>query len=141
MARQRRDRRHGVLPGLLLANVAWGTDARLPPEWDTVKKPIAEFKDPRMVQAVPRLADGLGRARRSGSTSTVSCSTKPIWPRRSTATEDRPQPLQAEHYLFLNLAIGGDNGGDPSGTEFPAKFEVDYVRVFQQRGAGASRRG
>ena len=34
-------------------------------------------------------------------------------------------------YLLVNLAIGGNNGGDPSGTQFPAKYEVDYVRVYQ----------
>jgi len=31
----------------------------------------------------------------------------------------------------LNLAIGGTAGGDPSATAFPARFEVDYVRVYQ----------
>jgi beta-glucanase (GH16 family) len=36
------------------------------------------------------------------------------------------------HYLLLNLAVGGMNGGDPSTTEFPARFEVDYVRVYQK---------
>lgn len=34
-------------------------------------------------------------------------------------------------YIILNLAVGGTEGGDPSKTEFPAKFEVDYVRVYQ----------
>jgi hypothetical protein len=32
---------------------------------------------------------------------------------------------------LLNLAIGGNSGGDPSKTAFPARFEVDYVRVYQ----------
>lgn len=36
------------------------------------------------------------------------------------------------HYILLNLAIGGDNGGDPSATKFPKRFEVDYVRVYQK---------
>ena len=34
--------------------------------------------------------------------------------------------------MILNLAIGGQNGGDPAGTTFPARYEVDYVRVFQK---------
>lgn len=34
-------------------------------------------------------------------------------------------------YVLLNLAVGGTNGGNPWGTSFPAKFEVDYVRVYQ----------
>jgi len=31
---------------------------------------------------------------------------------------------------LLNLALGL-NGGDPEKTNFPVKFEVDYVRVYQ----------
>jgi beta-glucanase (GH16 family) len=34
--------------------------------------------------------------------------------------------------MLLNLAIGGTNGGDPSKTQFPARFEIDYVRVYQK---------
>lgn len=40
-------------------------------------------------------------------------------------------PFKQPHYMLLNLAIGGQNGGDPSQTGFPRKFEVDYVRVYQ----------
>ena len=36
------------------------------------------------------------------------------------------------HYMLLNLAIGGINGGDPKNTSFPRMFEVDYVKVYQQ---------
>jgi beta-glucanase (GH16 family) len=38
-------------------------------------------------------------------------------------------------YLILNQAIGGQAGGDPSHTEFPVRFVVDYVRVWQQADA------
>ena len=41
-------------------------------------------------------------------------------------------PFRQAHYMLLNLAIGGQNGGDPSHTAFPNKFEVDYVRVYQR---------
>ncbi len=41
-------------------------------------------------------------------------------------------PFKQPHYMLLNLAMGGMNGGDPSGTTFPQKFEVDYVRVYQE---------
>ena len=34
--------------------------------------------------------------------------------------------------MLLDLAIGGKQGGDPSKTAFPARFEVDYVRVYQK---------
>jgi beta-glucanase (GH16 family) len=41
-------------------------------------------------------------------------------------------PFTQPHYMLLNLAIGGANGGDPSKTSFPKKFEIDYVRVYQK---------
>jgi beta-glucanase (GH16 family) len=41
-------------------------------------------------------------------------------------------PFHQPHYMILNLAIGGMNGGDPSSTPFPTRFEVDYVRVYQR---------
>jgi beta-glucanase (GH16 family) len=46
-------------------------------------------------------------------------------------SSDKANPFREPHYIVLNLAIGGTNGGDPSGTSFPARFEVDYVRVYQ----------
>lgn len=41
-------------------------------------------------------------------------------------------PFRQPHYMLLDLAIGGINGGDPSSTSFPRRFEVDYVRVYQK---------
>lgn len=40
------------------------------------------------------------------------------------------QPHMQKHYMLLNLAIGS-NGGNPSQSPFPIKYEVDYVRVYQ----------
>jgi beta-glucanase (GH16 family) len=40
-------------------------------------------------------------------------------------------PFRQPHYMLLNLAIGGQNGGDPANTAFPRKFEIDYVRVYE----------
>jgi beta-glucanase (GH16 family) len=41
-------------------------------------------------------------------------------------------PFKQPHYMLLNLAIGGDNGGNSDSTSFPGKFEIDYVRVYQK---------
>ncbi|NLD98693.1 MAG: family 16 glycosylhydrolase [Fibrobacter sp.] len=40
-------------------------------------------------------------------------------------------PFRRPGYMLINQAIGGNNGGDPSGTTFPVKYIVDYVRVYQ----------
>ena len=34
--------------------------------------------------------------------------------------------------VLLSQAIG--EGGDPSGTKFPVRFEVNYVRVYGRAG-------
>lgn len=35
------------------------------------------------------------------------------------------------HYLIINLALGGDWAGEPEESIFPAKFIIDYVRIYQ----------
>ena len=42
-------------------------------------------------------------------------------------------PFKQPHYMLLNLALGGINGGSVLETNFPNRFEVDYVRVFQKQ--------
>lgn len=49
-----------------------------------------------------------------------------------TLNPDSYNPFHQPHYILLNLAIGS-NGGDPYNTEFPLKYKVDYVRVFQKK--------
>ena len=44
-------------------------------------------------------------------------------------------PFDAPQHLLLNIAVGGDWGGQ-KGVDlkaFPAKMEIDYVRVYQQK--------
>ena len=40
-------------------------------------------------------------------------------------------PFTQEHYILLNLALGGDNGGPIDDSAMPMRYEVDYVRVYQ----------
>lgn len=40
-------------------------------------------------------------------------------------------PFDFPQYLLLNVAVGGTLGGAPDDTKFPARMEVDYVRVYQ----------
>ncbi len=52
--------------------------------------------------------------------------------RRTVTTHIPPGSLSpGEMYLLVNLAIGGQFGGDPSGTTFPKALLVDYVRVYR----------
>jgi len=46
---------------------------------------------------------------------------------------DGQNGFRQAHSILLNLAVGGTAGGDPSATEFPARFEVDYVRIYRKQ--------
>jgi beta-glucanase (GH16 family) len=46
---------------------------------------------------------------------------------------DGQSPFDDPHYMLLNLAVGGQAGGDPSAVPFPVRYEIDYVRVYQAR--------
>jgi beta-glucanase (GH16 family) len=116
--------------GLLLANVAWGSGTRWVPEWDSVRTPIATLGDRwsnrfhvwRMdwdADAIRLYVDD----RLLNETSLAETMNR----------ERRTDPFHQPHYQLLSLALGGWNGGDPSGTTFPARFEVDYVRAYGRR--------
>lgn len=47
----------------------------------------------------------------------------------------RAWPFDAPQYLLLNVAIGGDLGGEVDDRIFPVSMEIDYVRVYQRRPA------
>lgn len=43
-------------------------------------------------------------------------------------------PFRKPQYLIMNLALGGKNGGPLGDARLPARFEIDYVRVYQRAG-------
>ena len=53
------------------------------------------------------------------------------WRFPKTDLGPRAWPFDAPQFLLLNLAIGGDLGGEVDDSIFPVEFQVDYVRVWQ----------
>jgi beta-glucanase (GH16 family) len=51
----------------------------------------------------------------------------------STATPQPENPFHEPAYLLINLAMGGQHGGDPAKSELPLRYEVDWVRVWQKK--------
>jgi beta-glucanase (GH16 family) len=50
-----------------------------------------------------------------------------------TINPDGTNGFLQPHYILLSNALGV-YGGDPSKSEFPIRFEIDYVRVYQPSG-------
>lgn len=42
-------------------------------------------------------------------------------------------PFKQPHYVLVNLALGGDNGGRIDESLLPARYEIDYIRVYQSK--------
>jgi len=42
-------------------------------------------------------------------------------------------PFQQPHYLLVNLAVGGINGGEFTSADLPSKYIIDYIRVYQKK--------
>ena len=120
----------------ILANTAWGGDARGEARWDTVMIPFHDFtgKDPGWAskfhvwrmdwdeQAIRLYLDDelLNETLLAGTS--------------NGAAGNHANPFLQPHYILLNLSIGGTNGGEPDTGAFPMVYEIDYVRVFREKG-------
>ncbi len=112
---------------MLLANLIWSGG----PQWRTAsfvrRKPIASF-DPNWSAKfhVWRMDWSKDRIIITVDGDVVNDSDLNL-----AANPDGSNGFRQAHSILLNLAIGGTAGGDPSTTKFPARMEVDYVRVYQ----------
>ncbi|BBE19179.1 laminarinase [Aquipluma nitroreducens] len=115
----------------ILANVAWGTDKQYVAKWDTERIPFAHFlaKDPECTKKfhiwrMDWTKESIKLYLDDELLNTTLLS--------ETINPDGFNPFTQPHYLLLNLALGG-NGGNPDRSKFPIKYEVDYVRVYQEK--------
>ncbi|SPE27388.1 Glycoside hydrolase, family 16 [Candidatus Sulfopaludibacter sp. SbA6] len=114
--------------GTLLANLIWAGQPRTTSF--TKRKPIASFPDPEWSSKfhVWRMDWDENRAVISVDGEVLNDSDL-----NDAANPDGKNGFRQAHSILLNLAVGGTAGGDPSATEFPARFEVDYVRIYQKQ--------
>jgi beta-glucanase (GH16 family) len=114
--------------GKVLANVACGTGTRWQAKWDSATKSLSslganwssEFHVWRMDWDDQNIVLYLDDQEMNSS------------PLSSMLNSDGKSPFKQKAYMMANLAIGGANGGDPSKTAFPQRYELDYIRVFQK---------
>jgi beta-glucanase (GH16 family) len=116
----------------ILANVAWGSATYTSGTWDTRKVALSYFtdKDPDWcnkfhIWSMDWTADSINLYLDDELLNyTLVKNTK------NPDGYDPQQPHMQKHFILLNLAIGS-NGGNPSQSQFPVQYEVDYVRVYQ----------
>ena len=113
--------------GTVLANIGYGLNG--PIKWSSIRKPVAELGGDAWSQQFhiwtmewdPQKMDLFldGKPMNHLDLSTAD-------------NADRGNPFHSPVYFILNQAIGGQCGGDPSKTEFPVRYEIDWVRVYQR---------
>jgi beta-glucanase (GH16 family) len=113
---------------VLLANVGWKGNGPNGTSWNTGKKPLKDLP--------ANWADQFHIWRMDWDENSINlyCDDQLLNTQDLTRAlnPDGTNPFHQPHYLLLNQAIGGDCGGDPSGTSFPVRFEIDYVRIYQK---------
>lgn len=110
----------------LLANFAWAGPGGLD-KWDDFRKPVSSFDDANWDRKFHVWAADWNDQEMKLWLDGVLMNDAKV---SELLNPDGKSPFTQEHFLLVNLAIGA-NGGDPSTTTFPARVEVDYVRVFQ----------
>lgn len=116
----------------ILANAAWGND-RNGSVWNSKRIPYQHFldKDPYWNEKfhiwVMDWTPEYLRIYLDGELLNDVDLSKTI----NGAAGGNENPFHTPQYILLNLAIGGDNGGEPVADAFPMKYEIDYVRVYK----------
>lgn len=117
----------------ILANAAWGKDKPYDAQWNSRTVPFAKFleKDPEWASKfhVWRMdwdKDYIRIYLDDELINEISLADT-----RNGSIGKGTNPMRQPHYILLNLALGGDHGGEIEGGAFPMRYEIDYVRIYQ----------
>ena len=118
----------------ILANAAWGTDARYHAMWNSKKIPFDYF-----LQKDKEWASKFHIWRMDWDEEAIKLYLDnellheiPLSQTTNGSLGNHQNPFKQPHYILLNLALGGVNGGEPDEKAFPMRCEIDYVRVYQK---------
>lgn len=117
--------------GKLLANIAWESKSKWEPVWSSKSFPLEGFN-------TKKWEDKFHVWRMDWDEKSIQLYVddqllnEVSLEKTFNGTNKNINPFHEPQYLLLNLAVGGINGGDYNKTHFPAKFIIDYVRVYQK---------
>lgn len=119
----------------ILANAAWGTDRPWTAKWNSKAVPFAHF-----LEKNPDWASEFHIWRMDWDEEAIRLYLDDellneifLKDTYNGSIGEGKNPFMQPHYLLLNLAVGGDNGGEVSEEAYPMRYEIDYVRVYQRK--------
>jgi beta-glucanase (GH16 family) len=120
--------------GKILANMAWGAEEKWQAVWDSYTIPVdaLKSKDSEWTEKfhIWRMDWDEGSIKLYLDDILLNTADLSVTVNRDSEGKN---PFLQPHYIIVNLAVGGTSGGDPSQTEFPAYYEIDYIRVYQKK--------
>ena len=119
----------------VLANFCWSAaGGQWSPEWSTVRIPLGDYRkdDPEWADKFHVYAMDWDENRIVLSVDGRAVNDSSIAGVKNARYRSVENPFRQPHYLLVNLALGGDNGGDVTAIPFPVHMYVDYVRVYQK---------
>lgn len=124
--------RIGGIPHIL-ANAAWGDDRPNHAIWDAKRTPFEHFlkKDPQWAEKFHVWRFDWDKKHLAIYLDDEILNYVPIETIHNGKIGEGKNPFHQPHYLLLNLALGGDNGGKIDDSAFPMRYYIDYVRLYQ----------
>ena len=125
--------RIGSVPHIL-ANAAWGDDQPNHAVWNSKRIPFSHFTEKN-----PVWANQFHLWRMDWTPQSIRIylddellNDIPMSQTVNGSIGQHLNPFTRPQYLLLNFAIGGDNGGKIDDAALPMRYEIDYVRLYQQ---------
>lgn len=120
----------------ILANAAWGNNQQYSAVWDSKAIPFSHFTEKDL-----QWAEKFHIWRMDWNAESIRIylddellNEIPLSQTVNGSIGQHLNPFMRPQYLLLNLALGGDNGGQIDDGAMPMRYEIDYVRVYQQDG-------
>lgn len=118
----------------ILANFAYGTNLRWNAAWRSKAIPYSHF-----LEKDPYFSDKFHVWRMDWDEKGISIylddellNQVNVDDTRNQKLGDYKSPFRTPQYILLNLAMGGDNGGEVDMASMPVCYDIDYVRVYKK---------
>ena len=115
----------------ILANACWGTEQRWNAKWQSKAVPFSHF-----LEKNPDWASEFHIWRMDWDETSIKLYLDDellneifLKDTYNGSLGNNKNPFMQPHYILLNLAVGGINGGATVPEAFPMRYEIDYVRV------------
>ncbi len=118
----------------ILANFAHGSDEQYKAVWNSSTTPYAHF-----LERDPYFSDKFHVWRMDWDADSIALFLDGELLNRIDISKtingklgDHKSPFRTPQYILLNLAMGGDHGGEVDKAAMPICYDVDWVRVYQK---------